>query len=54
MIPDEMLELMKAAALMDDTEAAHDTADKIMVTALRERGFGKAMDVFEKMDKWYA
>jgi hypothetical protein len=54
MIPDEMLELMKAAALMDDPEKGHQAADQIMVTALRERGFGKAMDVFEKMDKWYA
>ncbi len=54
MIPAEMLELMKAADLMDDVEAGHTAADKIMVTALRERGFGKAMDVYERMVKWYA
>ena len=54
MIPDEMLELMKAADLMDDPEAGHAAADKIMVAALRERGFDKAMDVYEEMLKWYA
>ena len=54
MIPDEMLDLMKAAALMDDLEKRHEAADQIMVAALRERGFGKGMDVYERMVKWYA
>ena len=54
MTPDEMLELMKAADLMDDIEKGHSAADKVMVAALRERGFGKAMDVYDEMLKWYA
>jgi hypothetical protein len=37
-----------------DPEMAHDEADALLVKTLRTLGYGEAMDVFEKMEKWYA
>ena len=54
MTPDEMLALMNAADLMDSVEDGHEAADKVMVAALRERGFGKARDVYDEILKWYS
>lgn len=31
----------------------HKAADALMVKELRRFGYGEAMDVFEKMEKWY-
>ena len=38
----------------DDEEIAHSIADGIMCDLLRELGYGKGVDIFEDMPKWYA
>lgn len=35
-------------------EMAHILADELMCKLLRELGYGEGVDIFEKMDKWYA
>lgn len=37
-----------------DFEAAHSTADDVLCDLLRELGFGKVVDEWMKVDKWYA
>lgn len=37
-----------------DAEVSHDEADALLVKELRRLGYREAMDVFEKMEKWYA
>lgn len=37
-----------------DVEGAHANADDILCDTLRELGFGELVDVYEKVEKWYA
>lgn len=37
-----------------DIEAAHGRADEVMCDLLRELGYGDGVDIFERMDRWYA
>jgi hypothetical protein len=36
-----------------DREGAHSDADELLVAVLRELGYGKGCDVYERMVKWY-
>jgi hypothetical protein len=38
----------------DDTEAAHHLADEILCDVLNELGYKNLVDLFYKVDKWYA
>jgi predicted RNA-binding Zn-ribbon protein involved in translation (DUF1610 family) len=38
----------------DDMEDAHCKADDILCELLRELGYGKLIDTYEKVPKWYA
>jgi len=35
-------------------ETAHILADELMCKLLRELGYSEGVDIFEKMEKWYA
>ncbi len=37
-----------------DVEAAHAQADDILTNLLKELGCNKVVDLFEKIEKWYA
>jgi len=37
-----------------DTEVAHESADDILVDALRQLGFDELVDEYMKIKKWYA
>jgi len=37
-----------------DTEADHGDADFLLCKVLRQLGYGKGVDIFHAMDKWYA
>ena len=37
-----------------DPETTHYAADKLLVKALRDIGYERAMDYYELMEKWYA
>ena len=37
----------------NDTEIAHGKADDIICELLREPGYGKVVDEYEKVEKWY-
>lgn len=39
---------------MADVEAAHVYADDLMCTVLYQLGYGKGVDIFRNMEKWYA
>ena len=38
----------------DDTEMAHSEADDILIDILKELGFTKLIELYEKVGKWYA
>lgn len=44
---------MKAAST-GDMEGAHCEMDDLLCAKLRDLGYGEAVDIFEKTDKWYA
>lgn len=54
--PETFAEQMRALDPGDrgDMERSHAAADQLMVDLLRSLGYGKAMDYFEAMTKWYA
>ena len=60
MTPEEFKQRMQEIAEKNetqwgpDTEAKHGWADALLCEALRELGYGEGVDVFEKMEKWYA
>ena len=37
-----------------DPEVAHGEADNLLCALLRELGFDEVVDLYEKVDKWYA
>lgn len=51
--PEEFAQMMRNQ-MSGDEETAHGEMDDLMVELLRRLGYGEAMDVFEKQDKWYA
>lgn len=53
MTPQEMANAMRDID-SGDQEGDHCDADDLMVRVLRSLGYGEAMDIYEKMDKWYA
>lgn len=53
MNPEEMAFAFDAL-LEVDPECDHGYADDTMVATLRELGYGKAMDIYESLQKWYA
>lgn len=36
-----------------DTEDKHIEADKLMCSVLRDLGYVKGVEIFERMEKWY-
>ena len=53
MTPDEFETKMKEAA-EEGGEIGHRLADELMAELLTSLGYGKGVEVFEKIDKWYA
>jgi hypothetical protein len=51
--PEEMARRMREI-VTGDREYDHSNADDLMVEVLCSLGYGEAMDVFERMPKWYA
>lgn len=37
-----------------DLEDSHVESDNLLCKALREAGYGDGIDIYEKMEKWYA
>lgn len=54
MTPEAFAKRMQQIADSDEPESAHIDADDLMCFALRELGYGKGVDIFEDMKKWYA
>lgn len=54
MTPDEFYEQMKEISAISCPEEAHIAADSAICDLLESLGYGKAVEVFDKMDKWYA
>lgn len=55
MTPDEFHDKMVEIRGDDryDAEGSHKAVDALMMKLLRELGFDRGVDVFDKMDKWY-
>lgn len=55
---DRMREIKEAVDRHDhvtyDEESGHDAADKLMCKVLRDLGYTKGVEIFERMPKWYA
>lgn len=54
MTREEFRNRMQTIADKRDTEGGHVEADKLMCELLKDFGYGEGVDIFEKMDKWYA
>ena len=56
MTPEEFLDAMRQIVIDegDDFESSHGSADELMCKALRELGYHEGVEIFEKMEKWYA
>ena len=54
MTKEEFKERMQAIADKRDTEGGHIEADDLMCELLKDLGYGEGVDIFEKMNKWYA
>lgn len=56
MTPKEFAEAMQEIILTseDDIESTHARADELLCVVLRQLGYGKGIDAFQKMTKWYA
>jgi len=50
----EAVEQMKECVKNGDTEVAHLNADKILCDVLKQLGAEELVDVYKKVDKWYA
>jgi hypothetical protein len=53
MTPEQFKEEMEKL-ITGDEEADHSAADRLMCRTLNELGYGSGVEIFEKMDKWYA
>ena len=54
MSPTEFEEAMSRIAATVDIEERHIEADDLMCEVLTELGFGRGVEIFERMPKWYA
>lgn len=50
----ELAHVLATIAEIDDVEQRHRLMDKTMVNLLRRLCYHKAMDIYEKTEKWYA
>lgn len=48
----EQLKLL--ATVRGDTEAAHIDADEVLCSLLKKLGYGKVVEAFNRITKWYA
>lgn len=53
-IQDEALIHMQACIDSEDTEAAHDSADRILCGVLQAVGFKNLVEAYGKVEKWYS
>lgn len=54
MNPEEFAAVMKEISAHDDIKASHCLADDLLCSLLRQHGYTEGVEIFEKMDKWYA
>lgn len=54
MTPEQFKTEMEQIERSGDTEGGHVDADELMCRVLRELGYGDGVEVFERMDRWYA
>ena len=54
MLEKKALEELRKMENWTDFEKAHSRADEILTSLLREWGFGKVCDAYDKIGKWYA
>jgi len=54
MSPEQFAEKMRKIADGDDREARHIEADNLMCKVLDNLGFGKGVEIFQDMSRWYA
>jgi hypothetical protein len=54
MTPEQFKRQMEKLNTGGDIEAEHSLADRLMCEVLRELGYGDGVELFEKMEKWYA
>lgn len=56
MTPDDFRAKMLALSqdFRGDAESFHGHADTLLCEALRSLGYGEGVDIFERMEKWYA
>ena len=52
--PEELAKRMKEASENVWTEDRHIEMDGIMLNFLRQLGYGEAVDIFNRTEKWYA
>ena len=53
MTPEEFETEMDYIARMSDIETRHMEADELMCKALEELGFGRGVEIFEHISKYY-
>lgn len=44
----------QVSTVTGDTEAAHGTADWVLIEFLKSKGYLKLIEAWEAVDKWYA
>lgn len=54
MTPEEFRDKMRFIANISDPERAHYEADDLICCLLDDLGFGAGIEIYEKMEKWYA
>ena len=56
MTPEEFATQMRKISnhYYDDLEVRHGRADDLLCGVLRKLGYEEGIDIYEKMDKWYA
>jgi hypothetical protein len=50
----EAIKRIKQFVDCGDNELAHSEADKVLCELLKNLGYKEVVDVWEKIDKWYA
>ena len=54
MTKEEAIELLRFPANLEDPEAAHILADRILCDLLIALGYADVVDEWHKIEKWYA
>ena len=54
MTPEVFREQMAVINQKYDIEQGHSEADKLMCAVLESLGYGDGIEIFRKMEKWYA